>query len=234
MRGLLVVLTVGAVTFCAWNAAAQSTRSLIREGNSHYKDEKYPDAEVSYRKALEKDSTLVPGHFNLGNTLHKQGKFDESVKEYESSIGRMEKKNDRADALYNIGNSYMREQKYQDAIKSYIDALKIAPRDEDTKYNLSYALAKLRQQQQQQQQNKKQDKNKDNQQDKKNQDKQDQKQNQQNQDQQQKKQQQQQQQKQMSKSEAARILDVLKNSEKDVQRRLRVRQAVRPKSDKDW
>lgn len=234
MRGMLALLAAGTVVLGTWTAVAQSSRSLIREGNAQYKDEKYPDAEVSYRKALEKDSALVPGHYNLGNTLHKQGKFDESVKEYESSIGRMERKNDRADALYNIGNSYMREQKYEDAVKSYIEALKVAPKDDDAKYNLSYALAKLRQQQQQQQQNKKQDKNKDNQQDRKNQDKQDQKKNQQNQDQQQNKQQPQQQQKQMSKAEAERILTVLKNSEKDVQRRLRVRQSVRPKSDKDW
>ncbi len=233
MRGWPGVVLAGVVLMATWSATAQSSRSLIREGNSQYKDEKYPDAEVSYRKALEKDSTLVPGHFNLGNTLHKQGKFDESVREYESSIGRSEKRGDRADAYYNIGNSYMREQKYEDAVKSYVDALKAAPNDQDAKYNLSYALAKLRQQQQQQQ-NKKQEKNKDNQQDKKNQDKQNQQQNQQNQDRQQRQHQQQQPQKQMSKSEAERILTVLKNSEKDVQRRLRVRQAVRPKSDKDW
>ena len=65
----------------------------------------------------------------------------------------------------------------------------------------------------------------------------------QNQDEQKQKQQEQQQQqqqqprnqeKQMAKAEAERILDVLKNSEKDVQKKLRVRQAVRAKTDKDW
>ncbi len=38
----------------------------------------------------------------------------------------------------------------------------------------------------------------------------------------------------MSKADAERILEVLKNNEKEVQKKLRVRQAVRPKTDKDW
>ena len=207
-------------------AVGQSARSLIRDGNSHYTDEKFSDAEVSYRKALEKEGALVQGHFNLGNALHKQGKFDEAVKEYQNAQGNAVEKDTRAYANYNIGNSFLRQQKYEDAIKSYIEALKIRPDDEDAKYNLSYALAKLRQQQQQKQ-NKKQDKNKENQQDNKDQNQK------KNQDHQQK-QQQQQQQKQMSKSEAERILNVLKNSEKDVQRKLRVRPAGRPHTEKDW
>ena len=128
----------------------------------------------------------------------------------------------------------MKGQHYQEAVKSYIESLKINPNDQDTKYNLSYALAKLREQQQQQNKN---DKNKDNKQDKqkdqKNQDQQ--KQDQQKQDQQQQQQKQpQNQDKKMAKAEAERILDVLKNSEKDVQKKLRVRQAVRAKTDKDW
>ena len=38
----------------------------------------------------------------------------------------------------------------------------------------------------------------------------------------------------MSKADAQRILDVLKDNEKEVQKKLRVRQAVRSKTDKDW
>ena len=34
---------------------AQSTRSLVHEGNDLYEQDKFTDAEVSYRKALEKD-----------------------------------------------------------------------------------------------------------------------------------------------------------------------------------
>lgn len=229
------------------DSASQSVRSLVREGNSQYKDQKYTDAEVSYRKALEKEQDLVPGHFNLGNSLYKQDKADEAMKAYENALMKAESKETKADAYYNMGNALLKGQRYQEAVKSYIESLKLNPNDQDTKYNLSYALAKLREQQQQQQQNKN-DKNKDvkqnqkkDQQDQQKQDQQKQDQQKQNQQQQQKQDQQTQQQKQqqgqekkMAKADAERILDVLKNSERDVQKKLRVRQGVRVKTEKDW
>ena len=190
-------------------AQAQSVRSLVNGGNDLYKEDKYTDAEVNYRKALEKEKDLVQGHFNLGNALNKEGKYGEAVKEYDLAREKATSPETRGHAWYNIGNSMMGEQKYQEAVDAYIRSLQLNPRDLEAKYNLSYALEKLKQQQQQQQN--------------KNQDKKDQKQNQP-----------QQQQKQMSKADAERILDVLKNSEKDVQKKLHARQAVRPKTDKDW
>ena len=214
---------------------AQSTRSLVNGGNDLYRDQKYGDAEVNYRKALEKEKALVQGHFNLGDALTKQGKYDEAVHEYQEAMAKAAARDTKAYASYNIGNAQMKQQKYQDAVQSYIDALKVDPKDEDAKYNLSYALEKLKVPPPKPQQNK-------NDKDKKDQNKKDQeKQNQQNkpkpdqqkQDQQ-KQQSPQQQQKQMSKADAQRILDVLKNSEKDVQKKLHQRQAVRPRTDKDW
>lgn len=217
----------------AWG---QSTRSLVNGGNDLYKEQKFSDAEVNYRKALEKEKELVQGHFNLGDALTKQGKFDEAVKEYQNALVKAEGKDTKAYANYNIGNSLMKQQHYQDAVQSYIDALKLDPKDEDTKYNLSYALEKLKvppPKPQDKNQNKKQDKKDQNKDDKQKQDQQKQQQKDQ-QDKQKRQQSPQQQQKQMSRADAQRILDVLKNSEKDVQKKLHTRQAVRPKTDKDW
>lgn len=205
---------------------AQSVRSLVNGGNDLYKEEKYAEAEVRYRKALEKEHTLVPGKFNLGNSLYKQGKFDEAVKEYESTLQPAVPSDRRAQSHYNTGNAYLRQQKYQEAIRSYIESLKLKPDDYDAKYNLSYALRMLKQQQNKNQ--KKQDK-----QDKQDQNNQQQQQ-QQKQDQNNQQQRPQQQEKRMSKADAERILDVLKNSERDVQKKLRTRQAVRPRTEKDW
>jgi Ca-activated chloride channel family protein len=216
----------------------QSVRSLVREGNSQYKDQKYGDAEVSYRKALEREQDLVPGNFNLGNSLYKQDKADEAIRAYENALVKAESKETKAESYYNMGNAFMKGQRYQEALKSYIESLKLKPDDQDTKYNLSYALAKLREQQQQQNKN---DKNKDNKQDQQKKDQEKQDQQKQNQQRQQKQDQQAQQQKpqqgqekKMAKADAERILDVLKNSEKDVQKKLRVRQGVRVKTEKDW
>jgi len=226
------------------HSSAQSVRSLVGDGNSQYKDQKYADAEVNYRKALEKEQGLVPGHYNLGNALYKQEKTEEAIKEYENALMKAESKDTKAEAYFNMGNAFMKGQRYQEAVKSYVESLKLNPNDQDAKYNLSYALEKMKQQQQQDKNDKSKDKdkqdqkNKDQDKQKQDQEKQDQQkqdqQQQQKQDQQQQKQQQRGQEKKMAKADAERILDVLKNSEKDVQKKLRVRPAVRSKTEKDW
>jgi tetratricopeptide (TPR) repeat protein len=240
-RRICVAAIALAALLAARPAQAQSVRSLVNGGNDLYNDQKYTDAEVNYRKALEKEKELVQGHFNLGNALSKEGKHDDAVKEFAVAGEKAVSPETKGHAWYNIGNSLMGGQKYQEAVDAYIKSLQLNPLDQEAKYNLSYALEKLKQQQKQQQQ--KQNKNQDKKDQKQNQDQKNQQQKQDQQKQDQKKQDQQQnpeqnqpqpQQKQMSKADAERILDVLKNNEKEVQKKLRVRQAVRPKTDKDW
>jgi len=234
MRMLITATMI--VTVATGTLYGQSTRSLINEGNDLYEENKYDEAEINYRKALNEDQTSVAGTFNLGNALNKQGKFDQSASEFEAAAMKAEEKDTRAAAHYNRGNSFLEATQYDRAIASYVESLKLDPSDMDAKYNLSYALMKRRQQQQQQgggknDQNKNQDqKNKDQ---KKN-DQQDQSKQQQENKQDAKGQQQDQQQKVMSRADAERILEVLKNEEKEVQKKLRAKPQTRAKTDKDW
>lgn len=236
---LLLGWTVGLLVLPI-TLSAQSVRSLINGGNDLYDQQKYTDAEVNYRKALDQERGIPQGHFNLGDALYKQGKFAEAAREYENALQKSQDKEAKAFAYYNIGNSLIKGQDVQNAIKAYIQALKLKPDDQETKHNLSYALRMLQQQQQQQQQknDKKQQDNKQNQQNQqdqqKKQDQQQEQKQQQQQNQEQERQQASRQQKQISKEDAERILAVLKNSEKDVQKKLRARQATRPKTEKDW
>ena len=231
---------------------SQSERSLIRDGNRQYKDNKYSDAEVSYRKALEKNREIHEGAFNLGDALYRQGRFGDAAEQYQSAATRAEDRSDKAQALHNLGNALLKAQKIPESIASYKDALKLNPNDADTKYNLEYAKMLLKQQQQQnkdQKNQQKQDKKDQQNQDQKSQDQQkkDQQQDQQKQDQQekdkqkqqqaeQKDQQQQQAQKkqQISKQDAERILEALKNEEKDVQKKLHRKVPARARVEKDW
>jgi Ca-activated chloride channel family protein len=241
-----VLLMTQALLFVSL-AHAQSVRSLVNGGNSLYDENKFADAEVNYRKALEKDVSSLPGTYNLGNSLYKQNKFDESIKVFEDAIHKAEARSAKAKAFYNLGDSYLKSQQYEEAVKALTESLKLNPGDKDAQYNLSYALTKLRDRQQDQKNGKNQDKNKDqknqdqnkqdqNNQDQDRQDKDKQGQQKQNDQQQQQQQQnpQQQQERTMSKADAERILDVLRNSEKEVQKKLRQRAAGRAKTDKDW
>jgi Ca-activated chloride channel homolog len=244
MRQTVVLLA--AVWVCAWvmPAYAQSVRSLVNGGNDFYQDQRYPDAEIKYRKALEQDQQLIQGHFNLGNALYRQGKYDEAVRAYDAARKVAADAQTRSNAAYNIGNAWMKAQQPQKAIQSYVDGLKLNPDDQEAKYNLSAALRMLQQQQQQQQQNQQNKQNKDkqnkdqqNQQNQQQQNKDQQKQQQQPQDQKQDQQQQrqpQQREKQISKADAERILDVLKNNERDIQKKRQAKPAGRARTDRDW
>lgn len=228
-------------------AQAQTVRGHVKSGNKLYDKGQFGDAEAEYRKALEKDPTSAPGHFNLGDAHFKQDRYDEALRSYGSAAMNAKAPTDRSASYYNMGNTLFKANKYPEAIEAYKQALRNNPDDEDARYNLEVARNKLKQQQQQQkQQDQKQDKK---QQQNQQQDQKDQQQNKQqdqqkNQDQQQQKQDQQQSQQdrtqqiqrknQMNKEEAERMLEALKNNEKDLQKKLQKRQAVRIKVEKDW
>lgn len=168
-------------------AFSETGRSLVREGNKQYKDKQFNEAEVQYRKALEKDKKMSQGVFNLGDALYKQGRYQEAAEQFRMAASNAAGATDRAQAYHNLGNSLLKDKKLEDSIQSYKEALKLNPGDLDTKYNLEYAQKMLEQQKQQQQnQNQKQDQKKDQKQDQQSKD-------QQNKDQQKKDQQEQQQ-----------------------------------------
>lgn len=220
------------VIFFSVTLFAQSARSLNNDGVDLYKDKKFSDAEVKFKKSLEKSPELFQGHFNLGDSFYKQGRYDEAIQSFKKGISLTDDKEKKSKAFHNIGNSLLKQQKYQEGIEAYKNALRSNPNDLETKYNLSYALNMMKQNQNKQNQQNKDDKNKDQ--------NKDQQQNQQNnqdkkdQNKEQQKQQQQQQKNQISKEEAQRILEAMKNNEKDMQKKLRKVKGKPYATDKDW
>lgn len=252
-------------TFLTLAAQESTIRSNIRNGNREYNKERYENAETKYRKALEQDSTYYRGQYNLGNTLYKQKHYEEAATHYQKAIEnpKMDKKQ-RRDCFHNLGNSYLQAglkdrqngmQNFQQAVNSYQEAMKLDPKNEDTRYNLSYAkklLAQAQQQQQNQQnqngggqqnqdqQNKDQkgqgQQNQDQNKDQQNKDQQNKNQQNQNQNQPQKQNQQQQQAQKQKKEDAERLLEAVRNNEKntmkDQNKKVAVGQAGR--IEKDW
>ena len=219
IAGIFVTLTC-----CAFRAEAQQVPKYIRHGNNNYEEGKYKDAEIDYRKAISHDSTSVKGNFNLGNALYKQNKYNESAAAYQKLSQSTIENADKAKIFHNLGNSLLENKKYEESINAYKQSLRLKPKDDDTRYNLAYALSKLKQQQQ----------NKQNKDQKKN-DKQQQKQ-QEKQKQQEQKQIQQPQNKKMSKQDADRMLEALKNNEKKTLDKLKKEKAkaARVQVEKDW
>ncbi len=224
---------------------AQGERKHIREGNQQYDKNQYQDAEISYRKAIDKNNRTYEGAFNLGDALYKEKKYEDAANSFEMLTSQESDKNAKAGVYHNLGNSLLQSKKYEESIGAYKNALRNNPGDSDTKYNLAYAQAMLSKQQQQQkqdqnQENKEQDKKQQGE-DKKNQKEQDnnKEQDKGEQNEQEKSKQKEQQQPKpdkISKEDAQRLLDALNNEEKDVQEKLKKIdvKATKIKIEKDW
>ena len=232
-----------------FSAFPQSSRSTLNEGVDKYEQKKYTDAEVDFRKVVENSPKNYEAKFNLGTSYYKQEKYEDAIKTFTGSFEDATDDESRAKVYHNIGNSLLKSDKIEESIEAYKNALKFNPNDQDTKYNLSYALEMLKNKDKNQQnKDDKNDQKKDDQkkdQDQQNQDqqnkdqnKQDQQQNQQPKDQEAKqdntKQPQQPKEQKISKDEAQRILEALKNNEKDLQKLLRKKTGKVKKTDKDW
>ncbi|MFC2102937.1 tetratricopeptide repeat protein [Bacteroidota bacterium] len=243
-----ILSTVMLLLFTSTDSFCQSLRGLVNDGVENYNENNYADAEVNFKKGVENSPGSFEAKFNLGDALFKQERYDEAINSYQSAMPVARNDLEKARVHYNIGNSLLKSQKVKESIEEYKQSLKLNSNDQEAKYNLSYALELLKNQNEQEQQNKDQDQqqNKDeNQEENENKDqkKQDQQKDQQQQ-QDQKKQdqqskqdnteQQKQQPQKISKEEAERILEALKDNEKDLQKKLRKIKGKRVNTDKDW
>lgn len=236
---------------------AQNSNKLIRQGNKYYDKENYQEAEIQYLKSLQSKGNDEKGIYNLGGAFYMQNNYMDATAAFDTlRTFRMDDET-RSQAYYNLGNSLLKlsrdsvqlaAEALQGSVESFKQSLRLNPDDMDAKYNLAYAQNLLDEQQQQQQQDQQDQKDQQEQQDQ--QDQQDQKEQQEQQDQQdqeqeqqqdqeqeQQQQEQQQQQQQISKEDAERMLEAMKNDEKETLEKLMKAQAKairRVKTDKDW
>jgi tetratricopeptide (TPR) repeat protein len=220
-------------------SAAQSLRSFNNSGVDAYNNKQFSDAEVSFKKGLEKSKESFELNYNLGDAYYKQQRYEDAIKLFQNSLPLTEDGILKAKAFHNIGNSLLKSEKIKESIEAYKNSLKLNPGDKATKYNLSYALSLLKQQQDQQQnQNQKnQDQNQNDQKNENNNEQQNQQQDQQKnqtKDQSTRQDNMKQEKNKISKEEAERILEALKNNEKDLQKKLRKKVGVPVRTDKDW
>lgn len=253
IRGPHITILFMSMTLLSWS---QKENHLIRQGNRDYDDGDYKKAEIKYIKSTQSQKASHKGFYNLGDAWYMEKNYLEAAAAFDTlRTFKMDDKT-RSESYYNLGNSLLKagidsaqlaQKVLPQSIEAYKQSLRLNPADTNAKYNLAYAQKLLdKSQKQQQQQNKdKKDQNKDQQkqdQQKQDQQKQDQqKQDQQKQDQarqdQQKQQQQQGQPQQISKEDAERILDALKNDEKQTLEKLteaKIKTMRVVKSDKDW
>ena len=205
MNRILVILIA---LFCITQLRAQQEGPDLRRGNKEYKHENYTEAEVNYRRGLDKNNDSFEGHFNLGDALFRQEKYPEALEQYQKaeSLLKGDDKTRKAEldrrlaaTYHNMGNALYAQQQYDKSVAAYQQSLRHNPKDNDTRYNLVKAMQQL-QQQQQQQQNQQQEQNQD----------------------------------QMDRETAEQILQALEQDEQETQEKLQRQQGKKRRVEKNW
>lgn len=212
------------------SALAQTDRLLVRQGNKLYRSGDFANAEVSYRKALEKNDRNPQARYNLGNSLLAQNKDSAAVAEFEKAAKAEPNELRKSMAYHNMGVICQRHQMFGEAIEAYKQSLRLNPKDDQTRYNLELCKRQQKQQQNNQQNQQNQDNKDKNKQDQQKQ--QQQKQDEQKQQEQQKKQQE----PKMSKDNAEQLLNAAMQQEKQTQERMKKAQQKPQKRniEKNW
>lgn len=211
------------------NLFAQKDKQLVYEGNNNYFSSRNIQAINNYREALKIKPDNRKAGFNLGDAIYKEAMavknskdqnpimgmkpdslakimFEEAAGQFDVVSQTISDKDTLHRALHNLGNCRLMQKNYEAAVEGYKKALKVNPKDEETRYNLAYALKKLKEQQKNE-----------------NKDKKDQQQ-----------QQQQQQQPQMSKEQAEQMLKAMQNKEQKLQGKKKKGEGQKVKTEKDW
>lgn len=259
------LLSIIPFLFLSFWAFAQDDHSPLIKGNDAYEKENFPKAEEEYLRAIEANPNSVKGHYNRGNAIYKsvnpsddpealKQRLDKAAESYLSAIENADDNTTKSKAYHNLGNTYMGKTEFDKGVEAYKNALRLNPKDMDTKANLQYALQQLQQQQQQQQQQGEGESGEGEQQEQENQEQQDPSENEGEQDQQKPSDQKEQdepkdqeggqsqageQEKQptpeeMTKEEVLRQLKVMDEEEKKVQEKLKKEQRSEYRSEKDW
>lgn len=144
--GILIVILFFASAVLTF---AQADKKYIRKGNRAFEKGKFPESEILYRKALDKNKESADALFNTGDALYKQKKYAEASKQFDENYSLNEDKKKKSASLYNMANSLLMANKVQESIYAYKGSLKLNPGNIQAKYNLAYAQDLLKQQQDQ-------------------------------------------------------------------------------------
>jgi tetratricopeptide (TPR) repeat protein len=241
MKQKLNTIKLAGFVLLAFSANAQKDAQRIYEGNSLYHSGKFPESTLLYTKAIEANPNNKKANFNLGNSLYRNAElvksgavplppgtkitpdslskliYDQAAQNFAVVANSVSNKDTLHQAWHNIGNCYLKKKEYQQAVDAYKKSLKYNDKDEETRYNLAYALKNLPKDKKNggggsnQQQNKKEE------------DKKDQQKNAQPQ------------QNQMNKEQAEQLLKALMDNEKKLQdKRKQKAEANSSNVEKDW
>ena len=145
MRKLIYILALLSISVAM---SAQTDRKEVRSGNRQFRRESYKEAEISYRKALVKDSLSFAANYNLANVLYRGEHYDEAGKVMETVREAAPASEYGADYFFNAGDIALAKKDYAAAVDAFKQSLLLNPGDLQAKENYIYARKMLENRQQ--------------------------------------------------------------------------------------
>lgn len=145
MRKLIYILALLSISVAM---SAQTDRKEVRSGNRQFRRENYKEAEISYRKALVKDSLSFAANYNLANVLYRGEHYDEAGKILETVRESAPASEYGADYFFNAGDIALAKKDYAAAVDAFKQSLLLNPGDLQAKENYIYARKMLENRQQ--------------------------------------------------------------------------------------
>jgi len=134
------------------SASAASYRELVTRGNQAYNSGDYTAACTLYQEALSKKPTDYLLHYNLGNTLYRQGEYAAAIEPFENAAFLSRDAAFQARCWHNLGNSLFRDaETWRETDKNaanhlcelseryYRAALDLDPERKDSAHNIEVA-----------------------------------------------------------------------------------------------
>jgi len=123
---------------------SQEWRDSLETARTLYKKKDYGKALKYYESAQKKAPEGVDLSDEIGQSAYKARQFELSEKIYQQNTSNKRSEKQKSENYHNLGNSKMQKEDYQGAIDAYKSALKNNPDDEETRYNLSQAIRRLK------------------------------------------------------------------------------------------
>jgi tetratricopeptide (TPR) repeat protein len=141
-KALIIAFTISFIL--GFTGTAQEWRDSLSVARIAYSNKNYKEAYRYYTSAQKKAPKGVNLANEIGQTAYRLGDFIAAAQWLSKS---KVNKQTQGKVFHNLGNSHMQKKEYSQAISAYKKALRKNPTNEKTRYNLSEAIRKLKEQQ---------------------------------------------------------------------------------------
>lgn len=130
--------------FCVGTAnmliAQTDVRSYIEKGNDFYAQGEFRNAAVTFKHAAQLDPNSFDAWYNFGAALYKTEKYILASDAFQRALQLTSDSVLQFQTLHNLGNAFLKNEDFDEAIETYKKALRLDSQNNDTRYNISYAM----------------------------------------------------------------------------------------------